>query len=603
MGEYNTGNPVPSSAMPDVWDNNATIDEFVNSPELTVITRTGIEHDTLSGIQKKSDDQRVQMAEDGAAVVEETRQNLIPLSRQYMTLAAAQADIANIPDGSTTYVRSADGSSLADEYINNAGTLTATRRTMPSQQTIRRMIEHSNISSKTDLAEFVDRYGSVYARFDKKSDLWLTGLADSVQNILSSLAAEVEKVSANVFLSNNRKYLLELKDKDGKVYARIDNKSKLWLSGLEKPVQEYLSGGVISRSSPLGALQVDPNYSTHVELLRNTGKPVASIPTALVKPVNRTGTAWIYNVQANVPADQQHIVINTPYRPDDGVVHPNLIHVPDKFLGYEYLLAITPYTAMNDQEENPCLYGSNDLVTFTLLPNVEQPIDDTPANTEGRPGYLSDPFWGYNSFTGELMCCYRKTYVIDGSGASNDLFLLLYRSTKDGQTWGEPTILLDEKVGSQDLILSPSIVYNANEGKWYLFYFIRDDVMVYRTNKTLNPSTWSEPVNCGFSASLGYRGWHLEVKFVGNRLVCLINDYRQTANIYLGISDPDDWSKWEFSRTPLLNKPGNKRGAYKSSFVPNFNGEGKVNLTVAWTTGDLTRNLFINQTNYFDAGK
>jgi hypothetical protein len=28
---------------------------------------------------------------------DEIRQNLIPLSKQYMTLAAAQADIANIP--------------------------------------------------------------------------------------------------------------------------------------------------------------------------------------------------------------------------------------------------------------------------------------------------------------------------------------------------------------------------------------------------------------------------------------------------------------------------------------------------------------------------
>lgn len=76
MGEYNTGNPVPSSAMPDVWDNNATVDEFVNSPELTLTTRTGTERDTLAGIQKKSDDQRVQMAEDGAAVVEETSRTL-----------------------------------------------------------------------------------------------------------------------------------------------------------------------------------------------------------------------------------------------------------------------------------------------------------------------------------------------------------------------------------------------------------------------------------------------------------------------------------------------------------------------------------------------
>lgn len=70
------------------------------------------------------------------AIVEDTRKNLIPLSRQYMTLAEAQADIANIPEGSATYVRSADGSSLADEYINNAGTLEPTGRRMPSQEFI-----------------------------------------------------------------------------------------------------------------------------------------------------------------------------------------------------------------------------------------------------------------------------------------------------------------------------------------------------------------------------------------------------------------------------------------------------------------------------------
>ncbi len=63
---------------------------------------------------------------------DEIRQNIIPLSKQYMTIEAAQADIANIPEGSSTYVRSQDGSSLADEYINNGGTLTATGRKMPS---------------------------------------------------------------------------------------------------------------------------------------------------------------------------------------------------------------------------------------------------------------------------------------------------------------------------------------------------------------------------------------------------------------------------------------------------------------------------------------
>ncbi|MGY8018496.1 hypothetical protein L1Q24_27465, partial [Klebsiella pneumoniae] len=51
-----------------------------------------------------------------------------------------QADIANIPVNSTTYVRSQDGSALADEYINNGGTLEATGRKMPSYELIEPLI-------------------------------------------------------------------------------------------------------------------------------------------------------------------------------------------------------------------------------------------------------------------------------------------------------------------------------------------------------------------------------------------------------------------------------------------------------------------------------
>ncbi|HDS2238179.1 TPA: hypothetical protein QH740_001280, partial [Klebsiella michiganensis] len=59
MTRYNTGYPVPSPAMPDMWDNNETIDSFVNSPESSVTTRTGIVRDTMFGMQKKADEQRI----------------------------------------------------------------------------------------------------------------------------------------------------------------------------------------------------------------------------------------------------------------------------------------------------------------------------------------------------------------------------------------------------------------------------------------------------------------------------------------------------------------------------------------------------------------
>ncbi|HGV0928996.1 TPA: hypothetical protein ACNS9C_002315, partial [Escherichia coli] len=141
MSEYDTGNPVPSASMPDAWDNMQSIDKFVNSSDETITTRTGEQLDTLHGVNVKANNQLTQQQadfetsqEERDAVVEETRQNLIPLSRQYMTLAAAQADIANIPVGSTTYYRSPDDSALAIEVINNGGTLEPTGRKMISKK-------------------------------------------------------------------------------------------------------------------------------------------------------------------------------------------------------------------------------------------------------------------------------------------------------------------------------------------------------------------------------------------------------------------------------------------------------------------------------------
>ncbi|HDE1388131.1 TPA: hypothetical protein PCC06_002560, partial [Klebsiella pneumoniae] len=120
-----TDNDVPSTDVRDAVYAGAMLDKVVTSTELTYKDRLGGEHYTVDGIKAEGD-----------KVVEETRQNLIPLSKQYVDLASAQADIANIPVNSTTYVRSPDGSALADEYINNGGTLSATGRKMPSQEYI-----------------------------------------------------------------------------------------------------------------------------------------------------------------------------------------------------------------------------------------------------------------------------------------------------------------------------------------------------------------------------------------------------------------------------------------------------------------------------------
>lgn len=109
-------NPPLGTTTPEIFmDNVKRADELVNGPAGTVNDRGGEPLDTWRQMMAKND---------------EIRQNIIPLSKQYMTIEAAQADIANIPEGSSTYVRSQDGSSLADEYINLAGTLQPTGRRM-----------------------------------------------------------------------------------------------------------------------------------------------------------------------------------------------------------------------------------------------------------------------------------------------------------------------------------------------------------------------------------------------------------------------------------------------------------------------------------------
>ncbi|EPY6802025.1 hypothetical protein ACU27_26805 [Klebsiella variicola] len=114
-------NPPLGTTTPEIFlDNVKRADELVNGPAGTVNDRGGEPLDTWRQMMAKND---------------EIKQNLIPLSKQYATLAAAQADIVNIPEGSTTYYRSPDDSALAVEVMNVSGTLQPTGRQMPSMFT------------------------------------------------------------------------------------------------------------------------------------------------------------------------------------------------------------------------------------------------------------------------------------------------------------------------------------------------------------------------------------------------------------------------------------------------------------------------------------
>ncbi|WP_418935985.1 CotH kinase family protein [Klebsiella pneumoniae] len=174
------------------------LDKVVTSTELKYIDRLGGEHYTVDGIKAEGD-----------KVVEETRQNLIPLSRQYMTLEAAQADIANIPVGSTTYYRSPDDSALAIEVMNVGGTLQPTGRKMPSQQAVDDIEEQTRQaidwlqrmylgqqSQVTAISDTVDKVDDIEEQTRQAID-WLQRMYLGQQSQVTAISDTVDKSDAN----------------------------------------------------------------------------------------------------------------------------------------------------------------------------------------------------------------------------------------------------------------------------------------------------------------------------------------------------------------------------------------------------------------------
>ncbi|HII0348334.1 TPA: hypothetical protein ACYX99_000590 [Klebsiella pneumoniae] len=179
--------PLGSTSPAVLLDNATRLDELVNGPAGTVNDRAGEPLDTWRQMMAKND---------------EIRQNIIPLGKQYMTIDAAQSDIANIPDGSTTYVRSPDGSALAIEYMNVGGTLIATGRKMLSQESVEPLLKLLELITYISDDEY-EGSGADSAGMDSAGRwlwkwitdvLWLKNLV--VTGSLTAAKAEVEEIEA-----------------------------------------------------------------------------------------------------------------------------------------------------------------------------------------------------------------------------------------------------------------------------------------------------------------------------------------------------------------------------------------------------------------------
>jgi hypothetical protein len=134
-------------------------------------------------------------------------------------------------------------------------------------------------------------------------------------------------------------------------------------------------------------------------------------------------------------------------------VHPDVIHVSQRFAGFPYLMIFTPYPSLNDRLENPTIRASHDGMLWERIPGMPDPLVPPPTNLEM---HHADP---------ELLYHQDRLYVI---------YLTIRRKTNEvtfntiscgsDLSWTKPTVI-HQDIGA----VSPS--YQFDEGvlhEWFV---------------------------------------------------------------------------------------------------------------------------------------
>ncbi|TGN68422.1 hypothetical protein E4L95_01245 [Paracoccus liaowanqingii] len=359
--------------------------------------------------------------------------------------------------------------------------------------------------------------------------------------------------------------------------ARLRGPATAWrwvVSNVVGPVQAMAP--VAPEPCHLGRRPAPLSHAALQALAAAPGQPAAPAPLDLYRdPDFHPGTGWLGHVATDGPPSAASL--QTTYTPGENVIHPCIVELPVDLCGYRYLCAITAYPR-GPALEDPFLYGSNDRLTWTLLADVPQPLDVRKPVTGA---YNSDTFITHDPVAGVLVVAWRayEPRSEGDRGPANSDVVLRCRTTPDGHGWSEPIDLM-RLPADRNIMLSPTMIYDPEAGLWHMWTIDRP-VMHHWTAPTLQ-GPWTLDA-AQTPLSVFRMAHHHEVKWVGDRLVCLLYS-RQDGNLYFGIFKPGSWTEVDWSLAPLLHpRPA---CLYKASFVPVHDPvAGTLAFDLWWTRG------------------
>lgn len=282
--------------------------------------------------------------------------------------------------------------------------------------------------------------------------------------------------------------------------------------------------------------------------------------------------------------------INVPDNPldipcyfGDEAVHPSVVYFADRWNGYKYWMAFTPYEGTDNQYENPSIVASDDGLNWVVPAGLTNPIE--PAL--GGGAYNSDPTLFLDKDKKTLNIVYRQ-YGAVGKPTDERLYL---KSSTDGINW-TPIQLVLASDSTYSRPVAPSIMWN---GKEYVMFYV-DIVPSPRKimiRKSSDLFTWTTAQELVVFTDTLINPWHCDVTFYkGNYYMLCQGGGGGGGGLYLAKSS--DGVFWTANNSPLFEGRSGTwtTSPYKGSILPLESSDGlKFSLwlssagTLGWKTG------------------
>gem|GEM_PF-4662721 len=296
---------------------------------------------------------------------------------------------------------------------------------------------------------------------------------------------------------------------------------------------------------------------------------------------------------ANDLEDSVTLVIPT-YEGSGQIAHPTVIDFSveyglEQWGGHRYWMSGSPYPGANDRYENPCVWVSDDGVSWQVPQGIPQPLVETPADYARHARYNSDPTIVYNPHDDLIELYYRESL-----GRDDEATILIHRldiRARTTNTTGEVSFDLEQRslrtpsFTRDDSILSPSVVID-DDGMHYMLAVsnaVNGTYGVIVMRGELDGLAYGDPIVCEPSAEqaiIGPEGlppvrpWHLSAKRdrVTDQIVMLINGQaydgkRRIRNLYWAQTSLDYLSEMTYPQPDALMEGSNTWQPYRSTFV------------------------------------